>query len=369
MYDQDISPARYGLTDSQASQRSIPRSNVVFEILPHSGIYGGIKSANKIVNLLRNSGCEAYVSTPDGRPAEWLVCPAPCLPWEETQKRVNPSDVLIFNWMPDLEHWTSPGNVVVHAQDLFQDFRSSMVTNYWAVAPSVEKYLRRQGVNGEIVIVGNWVDTSIFKPAQKIDRSIAYMARRGFEFIQEIVERRTDVAWFRIENESESRVAELLGQAELFLYPTKGPRQAVRAMGLSGACDSRLIKKIGRYTARLVARIIRGSKPDDVTSTLFDNHLSNTEAFGFPGLEAMACGAVPLSFEYEAPYFLPDNHFVITPTDIESGIDFMLSNPEVIQTMKVAGLKTAADWNEQPIWRQLCYALEKCTKNSVPSDE
>lgn len=325
-------------------KRKLPRSHVVFEILPHSGIYGGIKSVNKVVNLWRDSGHEAYVSTPDGRPAEWLVHPAPCVPWQEVQKQAGPSDVLIFNWMADLTSWTSPGTFVVHARDRFQDFRSSKVANYWAVSPSVEKYLRGQGVNGEIAIVGTWVDMSVFKPVRKIGRSIAYMARRGFEFIREIVERRTDIAWLRIENESESRVAELLGQAELFLYPTKGLRQVTATAGASAACDSWLTNPV-------------------------DNHLSSTEAFGNPGLEAMACGTVLLSFEFEAPYFLPDNHFTITPADIESGIDFMLSHPEVVQTMKAAGLRTAADWNEQPVWRQLCYALEKCTKNSVPSDE
>ncbi len=350
-------------------KRKIPRSNVVFEILPHSEIYGGIKSSNKVVNLLRDFGYEAYVSTPDGRPAEWLVHPAPCVPWKEVQKRADPSDVLIFNWMDDLICWTSPGTFVVHARDLFQDFRSSKAANYWAVSPSVEKYLRGQGVNGEIVIVGNWVDVSVFKPVRKIGRSIAYMARRGFEFIREIVERRTDIAWLRIENESESRVAELLGQSELFLYPTKGPRQVTGTAGASAAYDSWLTKTIGRHAARVAARLIRGSRPDRAKSSPVDNHLSNTEAFGNPGLEAMACGAVLLSFEYEAPYFLPDNHFTITPTDIESGIDFMLSHPEVVQTMKAAALRTAADWNEQPVWRQLCDALEQCTKNSVPSDE
>jgi hypothetical protein len=368
VYDPIFPPTIYDSMDPVASKCEIPRSNVVFEILPHNEMYGGIKSANKIVTLLRRSGCEAYVATPNGKPAEWLVHPAPCVTWREVRERVNPSDVLIFNWMPDLERWTSPGIVIVHARDRFQDFRSSIVTNYWAVTPSTEKYLRRQGVNGEILIVGNWVDISIFKPVQKISRSIAYMARRGFEFIREIVERRTDIAWLRIENESESRVAELLGQAELFLYPTKGLRQARGVTGPSAACESWLTK-ISWYVAHSAVRMIGRSRTDHAKSTPFDSSSSDTEAFGNPGLEAMACGAVPLSFEFEAPYFFSDNHLTITPTDIESGIDFMLSHSQVVQTMRAAGLRTAADWNEQLVWRQLCYALEKCTKNSVSSGE
>lgn len=352
----------------QSLSDSPSRSNVVFEILPHNGIYGGIKSANKIVTLLRQSGYTAYVAVPDGRPAAWLADPAPCLSWEEAQYRAKPNDVLIFNWMPDLGRWKSPGIVVVHARDQFQDFRSSTVAHYWAVTPSAEEYLRTQGVTGEINIVSSWIDLSIFKPVQKISRSIAYMTRRGFEFIGKIIQRRADVTWLPIENESESRVAELLGQAELFLYPTKGPERVVETAGLNAERDTWLNSQLVRCTLystiptirRLSASLAKYFTPDKYAST---------ETFGNPGLEAMACGAVPLSFVFDAPYLLPDNHLTITPRTIESGIDFMLSNSRVVQSMKAAGLRTAADWNEQRVRRQLYYALQGCAENDVRSNE
>lgn len=307
------------------SQDEIPRRSIVFEILPHNDIYGGVKSANKIVNLLNRRHREAYVCTPDGKSAEWLVHPAPCLSWEEIQKRVKPSDLLIFNWMPDLDHFRTPGNYIIHARDRFQDFRSSRVRNYWAVTTWVKEYLNGLGIYGNIRICTNYVDTSVFKPRGKIPRSIAYMPRRGFEFIRQIVERRTDITWLPIENEPESHVAELLGKAELFLYPT---------MGVGKELEFR----------------------------------KSNEAFGFPGLEAMACGAVLLSFEYEAPYFARNNHLSITPDDIESKVNYIFSHPSLLVTIRTAGIKTAARWNEQLVWSQLRRCLKKCAKNSSPSN-
>lgn len=344
------------------------QSNTIFEILPHNGIYGGIKSANKIITLLRRSGYTAYVAVPDGKPAAWLVDPAPCLSWEEAQQRAKPHDVLIFNWMPDVERWKSPGVVVVHARDQFQDFKSSTVAHYWAVSPLAEEYLRTQGVTGEIVIVSNWIDQSIFKPVQKISRSVAYMTRRGFEFIGKIIQRRADIIWLSIENESESRVAALLGQAELFLYPTKGPERITETDKLNTERDTWLNKRLTQVTLNSTMPTIRRLGASFAKFISSDKNTS-TETFGNPGLEAMACGAVPLSFDFDAPYFLPDNHLTITPGTIESGIDFMLSNPHVVQSMKAAGLKTAADWNEQRVRHQLYDALHRCAENHARSHE
>ncbi len=309
----------------RTSQNRIPRGSVVLEILPHNDIYGGVKSVNKIVNLLNGHHREAYVCTPGGKPARWLVHPASCLSWEEAQKRVKPSDILIFNWMPDLDHFRTPGNYIIHARDRFQDFRSSRVTNYWAVTPSVEKYLRGLGIGGEIGICTTYVDTSVFKPREKIARSVAYMLRRGFEFIRPIVERRADITWLWIENEPELRVAELLGNAELFLYPTMGTGK-------------------GTETTK------------------------SEEAFGNPGLEAMACGAVLLSFEFESVYLTQDNHLTIVPDDIESKLDYILSHPTLLMAMRTAGLNTAARWNEEQVWLQLRRCLNKCAKGSSPSN-
>lgn len=286
---------------------------VVFEVLPHQMIYGGIKSANNLVNLLQQHGCEAFVCTPDGEPASWLVSPAPCLSWRVAKRCARESDFWIFNWMPDLKRVDPSGEIIIHARDRFQDFRTRRRVSYWAITSSVNDYLHQQGIQEPIRIVTNYVNQSIFAPSRKIPRSVAYMLRRGFEYLQPIVARKGDIVWLPIENEPEVRVAEILGEAELFVYPTMGPT-----------------KRAG-----------------------------STEAFGNPGLEAMACGAVVLAFEYGAPYMDRTNHLTITPETIEATMDQIFSDPDKLVSLRNAGLATAARWNHEQVWSQFPYQLQR----------
>jgi glycosyltransferase involved in cell wall biosynthesis len=70
------------------------------------------------------------------------------------------------------------------------------------------------------------------------------------------------------------------------------------------------------------------------------------EGFGFPALEAMACGTVPIvSNRSSLPEVVGDVGLQVNPDDpatIADAIEFALTHPEWIETMRQAGLRRAA---------------------------
>ena len=325
----------------------------IFNILPHNDVFGGIKSANMLVNLLRDQGIDAFIATPDGGSAQWLVKPAPTLTWEAVRRQVEARDILIFNWMPKVAQWPEAGVSIIHARDHFQEFRGTHRSRYqyWAVSSSVEQRLMQLGIMGKIWRVPSYVDTSIFRPCPKLAGSVAYMPRRGYNIIADVVRRRSDIVWIPIADKSEGEVAELLGKADLFLYPTIG----IERDGVSASLSSNVFAVFHRMAQRWRMRV-------DAAGTLTHPHYS-PEGFGLPGLEAMASGAVLVCFEFGAPYLATGNHLTVTTKTIESTIDLVLSDLVLTQATRAAAFETARHWDAAHTWKLLCSALTECIES------
>lgn len=281
-------------------------------------ITGGIKIVYRHAELLTQSGFDAWVWQPEGKPA-WFESTARIL--NEPRFLPLPNDVLVFpetinGILAELVQADLPVRKVLYCQNHYYALFNSIAPErlaglgFAAIACQsgiAKMFLERVLHLKEVKIVPCVIDTNQFRPRHK-RMQIALTPRklpRESATIHRIFRLKypalASTPWLAIENRSEGETAEILGDSAILLS------------------------------------------------------LPFLESFGLVALEAMACGAVVAGFDGYGgrEYATPENGIWLPPDHLEEAADtlalliqkFTRSDPEIAR-MRDAGFATVARYSK-----------------------
>lgn len=282
-------------------------------------ITGGIKTVYRHAELLTQSGLNACVWQPEGKPA-WLESTARIL----TELRFSPSsnDVLVFpetlnGVLAELVQADLPVKKVLYCQNHYYALFNSIAPERMAELPFdavacqshvARNFLERVLHLKDVKIVPCVIDTDLFRPLQK-RMQVAFVPRklpRESAAIHRIFNLKypahASTAWVPIENRSERETAGVFGHSTIVLS------------------------------------------------------LPFLESFGLVPLEAMACGAIVAGFdgyggrEYasrENGIWLPPDHLEEAADALAVLIQNLTRNDGKIARMRDAGFATVARYSKE----------------------
>lgn len=199
-----------------------------------SDITGGIKTVYRHAELLTQSGLDACIWQPEGKPA-WLDSAARVV----NEPRISPSanDVLVFpetlnGVLAELAQANLPARKVLYCQNHYYALFNSIAPERMAELPFdaiacqsevarnfLEHVVHLKGVK----IVPCVIDTDLFRPRQK-RMQIAFVPRklpRESAAIHRIFPLKypalASTAWVPVENRSERETAEIFGESAILL--------------------------------------------------------------------------------------------------------------------------------------------------------
>lgn len=295
------------------------RRIVFLSPFPRSAITGGIKIVYRHAELLTQSGLDACVWQPEGKPA-WLESTARIL--NESRFLPSPNDVLVFpetlnGDLAELVQADLPAKKVLYCQNHYYALFNSIAPERMAELPLdaiacqshiARNFLERVLHLRNVKIVPCVVDTDVFRPRQK-RMQVAFVPRklpRESASIHRIFQLKypalASTAWVPIQNRSEGETAEIFGHSAIVLS------------------------------------------------------LHFLESFGLVALEAMACGAIVAGFDGYGgrEYATPENGVWLPPDHLEEAADALAllvqkltrNDPEIAR-MRDAGLATVARYSKE----------------------
>ena len=283
-----------------------------------SEITGGIKVVYRHAELLTQSGLDACVWQPEGKPA-WFESTACIL----NEPRISPSanDILVFpetlnGLLAELVQADLPAKKVLYCQNhhyaLFNSIPPERMAGLGFAAIACQSHVARNFLERvlhlkDVKIVPCVIDTDLFRPRQK-RMQIAFVPRklpRESAAIHRIFQLKypalASTAWLPIENRPERDTAEIFGHSAIVLS------------------------------------------------------LPFLESLGLVPLEAMACGALVAGFDGYGgrEYATPENGIWLPPDHLEEAADalalliqkFTRNDPEIVR-MRDAGFATTKRYSK-----------------------
>ncbi len=281
-------------------------------------ITGGIKTLYRHAELLTQSGLDARIWQPEGKPA-WLESTARIL--TEPGFRPSPNDVLVFpetlnGVLAELVQADLPVKKVLYCQNHYYALFNAIAPERMAELPfdaiACQSHIAKTVLEGvlrlkQVKLVPCIIDTDLFRPRPK-RMQIAFVPRklpRESAAIHRIFRLKypafASLAWMAIENRSERETAEILGDSAILLS------------------------------------------------------LPFLESLGLVPLEAMACGAIVAGFDGYGgrEYASADNGIWLPPDHLEEAADALAlliqqitrNDPEIAR-MRDAGFATVARYSK-----------------------
>mgnify|MGYP000099413929 CR=1 FL=1 len=271
---------------------------MIFYFLPGAGIFGGIKVGYQFVRTLRKLGHPAVVASPGGTAARWFESNVPVVSREEALKQVDTEVTAIFSLPQDYRLLRSSfKNLVFHCQGTdpaineFLADETLVALSCWRQAHTYMKAQGKEAFDVGISISGAFS----YAGEEKAPRRVAYMPRRGANFIEEFFRSAPSAEGVPIDEATEWEVAETLKSSRFFLAS------------------------------------------------------SQNEWFGLPALEAMAAGCVVLSAPTlggEEYLSTGRNSQVGDPQELGSFFSRFVDANDMLDGIALEGMKTAARYSE-----------------------
>jgi len=206
---------------------------VIYYFLPDAGIFGGVKVACQLCDMLNGLGVATVVSFPDGRAADWFSFSSPVISDEEARSALGEDDWAVLTWPPDHERLRPlAGGRIVHAQGtdplmdpLFADPDTLLLTCW----DSAARYARRFG--RQPVEVGISVSSAFFwDHGEKIDNRVAYMPRRGYATARACMRASAGLDFAPVEGMDEKATARAMQRAGVFIATAEGEQFGLPAL-------------------------------------------------------------------------------------------------------------------------------------------
>ncbi len=206
---------------------------MIYYFLPDSGIFGGVKVACQLADLLGGLGIPVIVAFPDGRAPEWFRFSAPVLTDVEARQALGPQDWAVLTWPPDHERLARlPGRRIVHAQGtdplmdpLFSD-PGALVLTCWSFATA---YARRLGAD-PVEIGISITPEFFFDHREKLSNRVAYMPRRGYATARACMRACPRLDFVPIEGLDEEATASVMKASGVFLATARGEQFGLPAL-------------------------------------------------------------------------------------------------------------------------------------------
>ena len=207
---------------------------MIFYFVPEAGIFGGVKVAFQLVELLHRLGRPAVAVLPDGRAPTWFASRAPVVAEAEAMARIGPDDWLMLTWPPDHARLAAlPGRRVNHCQGtdprmdaIFADEQVLVLTCWRQATRWVHERFARLPVEVGISIA----DEFFFAGGRKLDELVAYMPRRGNALARRCMRAARTLDFLPIDGVHERAVARLLSRAGIFVATAVGEEFGLPAL-------------------------------------------------------------------------------------------------------------------------------------------
>ena len=327
---------------SDATERSSGR--ILFLCPDATTPYGGIKAMYQMVDVLVESGFDAYIWHASPRTEmSWFPSQTPVL--AEPKLRLQERDVLVVPEMlgPNYARTASRANVVILNQNHFHVFRGAGLQDDWpgtypgwpnAVAVITTSRAIRNFVDflvrDEIPVfdLSYWIDSRVFTPGEKQSKIVVLTRRR-----------RTDLV----------TIVQLLRRSS-FLHDWD-------VLPVDGLAERELAELLG--TARIFIS------------------LSNREGLGLPPAEAMASGCYVIGFtgdggrEFMLPEFcspVEDQNLLEVLTEVERAAGLWAAEPLVMsQKVKASRDFVLTHFSYERFRTNLVSAFEELTRTGSPA--
>jgi glycosyltransferase involved in cell wall biosynthesis len=208
----------------------------IFYLSKHFGYpLGGIRISHHHVALLRKRGFDARILLVEQPRENFFEHPGVLVEVLSDIRDWSSQDIIVVP-----EPWNAfirraaqtPARTFVFCQNHYNifhglgqapDYRSMGVDDVFSCSEVISRFLEDLMGIDRVPVITNAIDHTLFKPLPK-RRQIAVMPRKmklEAAFIQGVFQRRhprhAQVEWVRIEGVQESRVAEIMGQSQIFL--------------------------------------------------------------------------------------------------------------------------------------------------------
>jgi len=245
---------------------------VIYYFLPDIGIFGGVKVACQLADILNSLQVPVSVAFPKGQAPDWFPFSAPVLSDAEACSALGQSDWAILTWPPDHERLAQlPGRRIIHAQGtdplmnpLFAD-RSALVLTCWSFATD---YARRLGA--EPIEIGISISPRFyFQHQEKLINRVAYMPRRGYATVRACMRTCPGLDFAPIEGMDETATAALMQNSGIFLATAQGEQFGLPALeAMAAGCLVLSVPVVGgmEYLHHRTNCLV--AEPDDIPHIL-----------------------------------------------------------------------------------------------------
>lgn len=238
----------------------------IYYPLPLLSISGGIKVVIQHSHMLNEAGYECIVITPTHYNNPYPNYNfAKFSTWNEVLSNVNFDDIFVFNWLPDFDSFKHLNNRMiffsqgvinkVHNHDLSNVLNKRM--ELWTISKHSRDFYF-YGYNTESHIVNNWINTEIFSSDTKniVKDRVGMIDYRTY-YNEELANKLVHYGFSLLKiNGSENDVANMMRTCDYFVSATSG---------------------------------------------VYNGH-DHAEGFPLPGAEAMACGAILITYNNNGCY-------------------------------------------------------------------
>jgi hypothetical protein len=207
---------------------------MIYYFVPSSGIFGGVKVACQMVEMLNRLGVRAVIVTPDGQAPHWFSIRAPIVHEAGALEELNSSDWLMITWPPDYHRFRNQtARLVCHCQGtddrmdpIFADFEVEVLTCWDQATRYVREKFARETTQVGIAIS----DCFYFDGDRKEDNQVTYMPRRGLRTALRCIFRNPELDFRPLDNLDEEEVASCLKHAGIFLATALGEQFGLPAL-------------------------------------------------------------------------------------------------------------------------------------------
>lgn len=255
---------------------------MIFYFLPDTGIFGGVKVACQLADMLNGLGIPVAVAFPDGRAPEWFPFAAPVLSDAEAIRALGPEDWAVLTWPPDHKRLAPfPGRRIVHTQgtdplmDPLLADPSALVLTCWSFAAD---YARRMGARP--VEIGISISPPFFfDHREKLFNRVAYMPRRGYATVRSCMRACPWLDFAPIEGLDEAATASLMQNSGVFLATAKGEQFGLPALeAMAAGCLVLSVPVVGGMEYLHHGENCLVAEPDELASVLAEAMLPENRA-------------------------------------------------------------------------------------------
>jgi len=197
---------------------------VIVYFLPGRGIFGGIKVGYQFVESLNDLGFQAVIASPGGLAEQWFTSRAVVVDADEILSHWDATDIAVFSHPADFSRVAGLCRKrVFHCQGtdpridvILADLDTRVFTCWQQAAESVSR------TRSDSFSVGISVSDRFFYAGERKDPlAVAYMPRRGEDFIEEVLEGFDQLTPLPIDQANEEDVASRMLSSSIFLASSK----------------------------------------------------------------------------------------------------------------------------------------------------